>query len=182
GTSCVGFVLECLETGFFSIEGADRENAIALWEKIDNFVRNDWKSDGNALVYALSLLGWKIYYWNPNTSREPLKNESDFNEAMQKSEYHGGITIGDNTSLVNFGRNPGDRFEKFPFYVGSAHEGYHVFSGYGGKVTEAHSGLIEPFVKDQERTVETGSFNPFVEKGSPRSQLFSGLLAVPPGQ
>jgi len=185
-TSCVGITLKCLGSGFAKAGQQD------LWAKARAFtVLNN--VDGTALQFALQKLGWKVLYWNPDTR---FNERWDFNEQSKDPQntqrfwgYHSYRwatvrsrklymynPVDDATSLVNFDRRVPQRFQAIPFWVGTAHTGYHVFAGTFGRVVEGHStrAINDP------QTVETSFFNPLEVGGGPRGQYFSGLMAVPP--
>jgi hypothetical protein len=97
--------------------------------------------------------------------------------------YEPPIPIDDKRTLVNFGTRPPAEFAKVPFFVGTAHSGYHVFPGSFGGVIEAHS-KRRLTAKDN---IEQSVFNPIDQKngGGPRwtneERYRSGVIAVPPG-
>lgn len=85
--------------------------------------------------------------------------------------------VDDARSLVNFKTEMPEKFLDVPFYVGTAHTGYHVFPGTFGQVIEGHNTRA---ITDR-NTLESSPFNPMEDGGGPRGQYFSGLVAVPPG-
>lgn len=93
------------------------------------------------------------------------------------------IPVDDKRLLVNFGTRVPPEFLKVPFFVGTAHSGYHVFPGSYGKVVEAHS-KRRLTSKDN---IEASPFNPLDQEngGGPRwtdvEKYRSGMIAVPPG-
>lgn len=189
-TSCVGFTMEVLQEGFL----APRDPALtSAWNKINIFVRS-FKSDGAALIFALQKLDWKVYYWNPDTRRNRAWDASESGAdrgwhqdrwvgVRDKSVYYVGNPVDDKQLLVNFGRSVPRQFRNFPFFVGIAHSGYHVFPGYKGKIIEAHTSFPPaPGISDKDfrRVIETSQFNPMQDGGGPRGNYRSGLIAVPP--
>jgi len=186
-TSCVGMVLKCLGNGF-------KQNGQAeVWDRIAAYARNNGQ-DGTSIQNALQGLGWRVLYWNPWTqfseqwdaterSKDPT-NEKRFwgyhayrlNTVMKQRKYLYN-TVDDVTTLVNFGRNVPASFKRIPFFVGTAHTGYHVFPGMSGNVIEGHS--TRQITDGQ--TIESSAFNPLQDGGAPRGSYFSGLIAVPPG-
>ena len=126
-------------------------------------------------------MGWKVLYWNSDTS----SNESQ--DAAEQSAYPGnpegvwgyhaynystvindGIyhnnRVDDAKTLVNFGVSVPASFKKAPYFVGSAHAGYHVFPGTYGNVVEGHGSreINDP------QTIEKSPFNPQAEGGGPQ--------------
>lgn len=208
-TSCVGLALTCLGEGFRAV-GMD-----STWSKIWNWVGRGGP-DGTPLFYGTDLqkalvdLGWKSLYWNPDLSMNqewdslerafnPLQDGKDWNpvwgghvyrwsQVLKKRDYYG-IPVHDIQTLVNFGITPGSEFKMVPFFVGTAHAGYHVFPGFRGQVIEAHS------MRDMKsyNNMEVGQFNPLYQpingvrngNGAPkwtRSEHYrSGMIVVPPG-
>ena len=186
-TSCVGYATMCLERGFAA---AGQQ---ALWKKVDAYVElNDY--DGTALQNALRELGWKVVYWNPDVSqnqawdREEQRldpedhgafwgyHEERWHSVSTRHTYYFNV-VDDIKMLVNFGRQTPQVFKNIPYFVGTAHTGYHVFSGSFGQVVEGHStrAINDP------QTVETSPFGPLNDGGGPRGRYRSGLMAVPPG-
>jgi len=80
-------------------------------------------------------------------------------------------TVDDYHSLVNFGMRPPADFESVPFFVGTAHGGYHVFPGMFGRVIEGHSTreVTDP------QTIESFEIHPIANGGGPRGNYRSGL-------
>jgi hypothetical protein len=143
---------------------------------------------------ALQALGWKLWYWNPDTSSNELwdsveKERSPTNsghtwgshaynwKTVQTKGVYYKTRIDDAKSMVNFGTDVPAVLEKMPFVVGTAHMGYHVFAVIKGDVVEGHSTRR---ITDGQ-TLETSVFNPLADGGGPRGHYFSGVLAVPPG-
>ena len=208
-TSCIGLALTCLGEGFKSA-GMD-----ATWQKIWDWIGRPGP-EGEPLFYGTDLqkalvdLGWKSLYWNPDLSMNeewdelekafnPLQEGKEWNpvwgghayrwsQVLRKKEYYG-VPVHDIRTLVNFGITPGAEFKTVPFYVGTAHAGYHVFPGFRGQVIEAHS-MRE--LRSREN-LEVGMFNPLYQpvngvqggNGAPkwtRSEHYrSGVIVVPPG-
>lgn len=186
-TSCVGLLLTCLGNGF---NAAGQQN---LWNKIAAYARQNGQ-DGTSIQDALRKLGWRVLYWNPWTqysaqwdaneqARDPA-NDNRFwgyhayrlNSVMRSNKYLYN-TVDDKRTLVDFGRNPPESFRRVPFFVGTAHTGYHVFPGMYGNVIEGHS--TRQITDGQ--TIESSLFNPLQDGGAPRGSYYSGLIAVPPG-
>jgi len=183
-TSCIGLTMKCLERGF-KAAGQD-----AIWAKVKSMTKaNDL--DGTSLQEALRNLGWSVLYWNPDVSQNKTWDAQEqatqpkafwgWHEARWQSVKNKGVyywnVVDDDASLVNFGVNPPAAFKKIPFFVGTAHTGYHVFPGAYGQVVEGHSTRA---ITDPE-TVETSPFNPIHDGGGPRGLYKSGLIAIPPG-
>jgi hypothetical protein len=187
GTSCVGLTLKCLEKGF------KITNQSEVYKKIRTFVSANGV-DGSALQHGLQKLGWRTLYWNPN----PEKNKTwDFQEkladpknkkhfrgfhednyvaAKNKKRYYLNA-VDDITTLVNFGDTEPVFLKQVPFFVGTAHMGYHVFPGSYGIVVEGHSARAITDIT----TLESAPFNPLDSKGAPSGRYRSGMLSIPPG-
>ncbi len=187
-TSCVGLVLKCLGGGFKAAGQTELWNRIAAYARING-------QDGTAMQDALRKLGWRVLFWNPDTrsssqwdSYERAKDPTNKNRfwgyhayrvstVMSSSRKYLYNTVDDVRTLVNFGRNVPSEFKRVPFFVGTAHTGYHVFPGMFGNVIEGHSTRQ---ITDG-NTIESSAFNPLQEGGAPRGSYYSGLIAVPPG-
>lgn len=187
-TSCVGLTLKCLGQGFAAAGEQD------LWKRLRAYtVANG--VDGTALQDGLQKLGWKILYWNPNTglnqkwdAREKASDPENkqrfwgwhqerWNQVRTKGKYFYNY-VDDATKLVNFGTNEPEFLTDIPFFVGTAHTGYHVFPGTYGRVIEGHSTRL---ITD-ELTLQTSLFSPLVEGGGPQGGAYrTGIMAVPPG-
>lgn len=208
-TSCIGLAMDCLGEGFKKAEMGN------TWDKIFKWVGRIG-TDGTYMFYGTDLqkalvdIGWKSIYWNPDLSQNEAwdKNEADINPLqpgqvwnpiwgghayrwamIKKTREYYGIPVQDIQTLVNFGIRPPEEFKRVPFYLGTAHAGYHVFPGMHGKVIEAHS-MRE--LKSKEN-LEIGEFNPLNQpkngmlegNGSPKwtsiEHYRSGMIVVPPG-
>lgn len=208
-TSCIGLAVNCLGEGF------EKAGMKDTWSKIFKWIaRKD--SDGSPMFYGTDLqkalidLGWKSLYWNPDISQNAAWDqlEQDINplqygkvwnsawgghalrwsEVRRKKSYYG-IPVQDIQTLVNFGTSPPADFKQVPFFLGTAHAGYHVFPGFNGKVIEAHS-MRE---LNSRENLEVGEFNPLNQPingipggtGAPRwtrsEHYRSGMMVVPPG-
>ncbi len=198
--SCVTMTLSCLEIGF---KAARQEH---LWERIRKFtLAND--QSGIALQLGLQKLGWKVLYWNPDTSkakewddeerardqkiRQGNEPENQFRffgwhqdrlRTVRKSMTYYFNPVDDATSLTDYGPSVPAKFLKVPFFVGTVHTGFHVFPGKFGFVIEAHN-RSRPTNK---RTIEAGNFDPsHPREPHPNAGAYgtyrSGLIAVPPG-
>lgn len=185
-TSCIGLTLKCLERG---LKAANQEE---IFKKIKTFVFAN-NVDGTALQYGLSKLGWKTLYWNP----DPSKNKTwDFEERLydpfnrkhfrgyHQDNYVSAINhkryfmsnVDDVTSLVGFGSNEPAILKSIPYFIATAHMGYHVFSGAYGIVTEGHSMRT---ITD-ETIIESAPFNPLDAHGAPSGRYRSGMISIPP--
>ena len=186
-TSCVGLTLKCLGRGFAATGQAE------IWKKIRAFVKlND--DDGTTLQLALREIGWQSFYWNPDVTRnrewdaqerrDDPQNAKFFQGAHQdrwmqasgENPRYYGVSVDDASALVNFGLRTPQVLRDAEFFVGTAHAGYHVFSGSFGSVIEAHSTRA---ISDR-RTLESSNFNPLAAGGAPSGQYRSGLLMLPP--
>jgi len=180
-TSCVGLTTKCLERGFRAAGQAD------IWAKLKAYTAaNDY--DGTALQLALGKLGWKVLYWNPDPSqnanwdasergKKSKGHHSAFYRGVTGSGRYYGVPVDDAQTLVGFGKNVPRKFSNVPFFVGTAHGGYHVFPGMGGVVIEGHS--MKPI--NDPNMIESSEFNPLADGGAPRGAYFTGIIAVPPG-
>ena len=185
-TSCVGLALKCLEKGFATTNQED------VFKRLKSYVVANGV-DGTALQDGLSKLGWKTLYWNPNPQKnktwdlqerlaDPRNkkhfrgfHEDNFLAVKNKNRYYMN-NVQDATTLINFGDNEPEYLKSVPFFVGTAHMGYHVFPGAHGVVIEAHSTRA---ITD-ENTIESAPFNPLDDKGAPSGRYRSGLISVPP--
>lgn len=187
--SCVGLALNCLEEGF------EKTNQKEQWQRIKGFVRTNNVS-GTALQYALGELGWKTYYWNPSPywsieedverwDREERNWASKgwhayrYRRVMNQGAYWFN-NVDNATELVGFQTSIPPIMKRYPFWVGTAHTGYHVFPGTGEKVVEAHSTRhLTSFLN-----LEFSDFNPMQTGGGPRwtatEKYRSGLIVLPP--
>jgi len=185
-TSCVGLAYKCLAEGFRSV------GHHATWQKIFDYTQAN-HSDGTALQNALQMLGWKLYYWNPNTRMNEAWDESEKTDDPTNVKRFWGYhtyryttvtsanhrylynTVDDWETFVNTRRAP-KVLRRADFFVGTAHGGYHVFPGSRGEVIEGHStrDIRDPL------TIENSPFAPTARGGGPNGPYRSGLLALPP--
>ena len=188
-TSCVGMALDCLKQAF---RGTQQNN---VWQRVLRFTKDNGVG-GTALQEALRELGWKVYYWNPApeaTIIADMKRWDEEEKNWQSKGWHSyryrrvksrGTywynTVDDSEALVGFGRGEPELLQDIPFWVGTAHTGYHVFPGTYGDVVEAHS-TRHITSKDN---LEFSRFSPFARGGGPRwtrtEKYRSGLIATPP--
>ena len=155
---------------------------------------------GTDLQSMMRQLGWKVYYWNPDPSKNaewdaedrrlnPPKSSGSWRpewgghalryaSSVNKGMYYD-VAVDNATKLVGFKKTPPPSFKTLPFFVGIAHAGYHVFPGRRGGVIEAHS-MREMTAKDN---IEVAPFNPLAAGGAPRwtnsEKYRSGVIAVP---
>lgn len=186
-TSCVGLVLKCMGQGF---EAAGQQD---LWLKLKEFTMNN-AVGGGALQEGLQNLGWRLMYWNPDTSQNAIWDAEEERrtpdnkdriwgkhvwnwETVKKSRMYLYNRVDDLSSLVNFGEQVPHAVKSVPFFVGVAHMGYHVFPGSFGQIIEGHSTRQ----LNDRQTVETSPFNPLANGGGPRGFYRSGVIAIPPG-
>jgi hypothetical protein len=148
----------------------------------------------------LQQLGWKIYYWNPNPSKNadwddedrrlnPPKAGKTWNpvwgghvlrhDSVVRRKIYYETKVDNASALVNFGTATPASFRNVPLFIGIAHAGYHVFPGRRGDVIEAHSMRN----LDARDNLEVAPFNPLASGGAPRwtrsEKYRSGLIAVP---
>lgn len=193
-TACIVLAMQACERGF---------NATGMpntWKKINTQLKVDGKLFGTDLQIMLQQLGWKIYYWNPDPSKNAEWDADDkalnplrpgrvwmpvwgghalrHASAVNRGIYHDS-KVDNATKLVGFKKTQPPAFKSVPFFVGIAHAGYHVFPGRRGDVVEAHS-MREMTARDN---IEVAPFNPLATGGAPRwtrsEKYRSGLIAVP---
>lgn len=186
-TSCIGLAIKALQSGLTDSGSAPLKR---IWEKIFAYMKEN-RMYGTALHNALQKLDWKLYYWNPSPKDNERWDQEDgtrasrgwhayrYKTVMAKSAYHYN-KVDDRELLVNFGTQIPGKFKQFPFFIGIAHTGYHVFPGFRGHVIEAHSTRkLAAF-----DNLEDSLFNPLKNGGGPRwsasEKYRSGLIAVPP--
>lgn len=195
GISCIGLTLKCLGRGF------ERAGLEQTWGKIYSRLAINQNFYGTDLQKMLHELGWKSMYWNPDPSQNaswdaedkqlnPLKPGKIWNPVwgghaeryavvLRKANYFN-IPIDDKTSLVGFKDQAPAALRNVPFFVGTAHAGYHVFPGFAGRVIEAHS------MRDLNAfdNLEVSLFNPLGMGGGPRwtkaERYRSGVIMIPP--
>jgi hypothetical protein len=195
--SCVDLTRRCLGSAFDAVGMGE------TWRKIDSHVRSHGVS-GVEMQKGLVDLGWESIYWNPDPSQNQAWDEEDkalnpltpgrvwmpvwgghhlrYLAATRRNEYYG-IPIRDNRTLVGFQTQTPAVFKKVPFFVGTAHSGYHVFPGTFGQVVEGHS-VRALSSKDN---LEFSDFNPLDQDhhGGPKwtnsEHYRSGVIVVPPG-
>jgi hypothetical protein len=193
-TACILLAMQSCERGF---------NATGMpntWKKIHAQLKIDQKFYGTDLQIMLQQLGWKLYYWNPDPSKNAAWDADDqklnplkpgrkwmpvwgghalrYASAKNKSIYYD-AAIDNSTKLVGFIKSPPASFKTVPVFVGIAHAGYHVFPGRRGDVIEAHS-MRQMIAEDN---IEVAPFNPLGTGGAPRwtnsEKYRSGVIAVP---
>ncbi len=214
-TSCVGLTLKCLGEGFNAAGQKDTWDRIFTWvgrtgaDGAPMFYGTD-------LQKALVDLGWKSVYFNPDISQndewDMLDKESNPSKGLnpttgkeqwnpvwgghayrwamvKRNRDYYGIPVQDIQTLVNFGIEPPADFKAIPFFVGTAHAGYHVFPGFKGNIIEAHSMRELKSINN----MEVGAFNPLYQElngiqggnGAPKwtksEHYRSGMIVVPPG-
>lgn len=184
-TSCIGMTMKCLAQGFEKAGQAD------LWLRLKKFTVANGVG-GMPLQHGLQKLGWKLLFWNPDLRRNRVRaiyeakqdpgNKRRYwgfhEEYWQSVSTHGTYLynrVDDFRLLLNFGPQVPPALKPIPFFVGTAHGGYHVFSGTRGQVIEAHS-LVDI---DDPKTIDSSPFNPMEGQGPGEGMYFSGLIAVP---
>ncbi len=186
-TSCIGLAMKALEAGLTDSGSAPLKR---IWEKLYAYMKeNDMY--GTALHNALQKLDWKLHYWNPSPKDNERWDQEEGTRASRgwhayryltvttKNAYHYN-KVDDRKLLVNFGTKVPPKFKQFPFFIGIANTGYHVFPGFRGHVIEAHSTRKLTAIDN----LEDSPFNPLEKGGGPRwsvsEKYRSGLIAVPP--
>lgn len=184
-TSCIGLVLTCLGQGF------EKTGQGALWKRIKKFTIDNGVG-GLALQEGLRQLGWKVLYWNADIRRNIARSEAEYNKDRRNRDRYWGYheqywnsvrnnghyltnKVDDHRLLLNFGKETPATLKATPFFVGTAHGGYHVFSGAKGQVIEGHS-MVEI---SNSNTISSSPFNPAAGQGPTRGIYHSGLIAVP---
>jgi hypothetical protein len=186
-TSCVGLAMNSLKKALNDSGSAPLKR---IWEKLFAYMKEN-EMYGTALHNALQKLGWKLYFWNPSPKDSERWDAEDGTRAsrgyhayryatvMSKNAYHYN-KVDDRTLLVDFGEKVPAKFKAFPFFIGIANTGYHVFPGFLGHVIEAHSTRQLKSIDN----LEDNPFNPLANGGAPRwsatAKYRSGLIAVPP--
>jgi hypothetical protein len=216
--SCIDMARRCLREGF---KAAGMEST---FEKVDKVTREKDLS-GVEMIKALSDLGWKVLYFNPDITQNAAwdaderqimppndahkwqgawgdhvyswGSNCDPNGRVYPGKAHAGVNcsmqymagretpvpVDDKELLVNFGTTVPDKFKAVPFFVGTAHAGYHVFPGFSGNIIEAHS--TRPLASSN--NLQVSKFNPLDQDhdGGPRwtnsEHYRTGVVAVPPG-
>lgn len=184
--SCVGMAVACLRKAF------TQTGQSAQWKKIWDFTRKNGVG-GTALQEALRKIGWTIYYWNPETSTETMRewdreemswrskgwHVARYNSVMNKGTYWLN-KVDDSRSMVGFGKGTPQILRSLPFWIGTAHAGYHVFPGTYTNVVEAHS---TRHITSRDN-LEFSQFAPMATGGGPRwtpnEKYRNGLIAAPP--
>jgi hypothetical protein len=208
-SSCVELAMKCTKKGF------EAGGLGATWDRIYSWLgRPDSTGtpmyDGDDILKALADLGWSTLYWNPDVSENEQWDLMDrtmnpvtagrvnmpvwgfhqerWVEVLRHHDYFN-IPVTDIQTLVNFGIQPPADFTNIPFFIGTAHAGYHVFSGFAGTVLEGHS-TRDLSSRDN---MQIAPFNPLNQaangvagaKGAPQwtnsEHYRSGVIAVPPG-
>lgn len=193
-TACILLAMQACERGFIATGMPN------TWKKIHNQLKVDNKFYGTDLQIMLQQLGWKLYYWNPDPSKNaawdaedqqlnPLKPPRKWMPvwgghalryaAVKNRGVYYDAKIDNSTSLVGFKKTPPASFASVPIFIAIAHAGYHVFPGRDGAVIEAHS-MRRMIAKDN---IEVAPFNPLATGGAPRwtrsEKYRSGVIAVP---
>lgn len=193
-TTCVLLAMQAMERGF------NKTGTAATWKKIHDQLKIDHKFCGTDVQIMLQQLGWRIYYWNPDPSKNAESDAEDqqlnslepgrkwmpvwgghalrYASVKEKGTYYD-VKVDNSTALVGFKKSPPLAFRIVPVFIGTAHAGYHMFPGRRGEVIEAHS-MREMIAEDN---IEFSQFNPLARGGGPRwtraEKYRSGLIAAP---
>jgi len=186
--SCIGLVYKCLKVGF------EKTGQSAVWARLFAYTQKN-AGDGSALQFALQKLGWKVYFWNPDPTKNKLWDDLEYKEDPQNDDRFWGYhsyrfqtvnstkrnylynTVDDARALVGFKRSVPTLLQNSPFYIGNAHSGYHIFIGLKDRIVEGHStiDITNP------RMLEDNVFDPLNEDSpGPSGSYRSGLMALPP--
>lgn len=193
-TACITMAIDCLGKGFTAAGMA------STWAKIYGQLAVGNNFYGTDLQMDLRSLGWKTYYWNPDPTSNKTWDQEDrqlnplasgrkwmpvwggheerYLEVMNRGTYYQ-VPIDDAKKLVGFGTKPPAAFASVPFFIGTAHAGYHVFPGRAGDVIEAHSTREINSIDN----IQFSPFNPLETNGGPRWTVHehyrSGIIVVP---
>jgi hypothetical protein len=193
-TACVTLAMQAVERGF------NATGMTSTWTKIHNHLKIEQRYFGTDLQIMLRQLGWKVYYWNPDPSKNAEWDAEDrqlnppkeanqwrpewgghaarYATSTTKGKYYD-VTVDDATKLVGFKKSPPASFKNVQIFVATAHAGYHVFPGRDGDVIEAHSMRQMNSIEN----IEFSKFNPLSAGGGPRwtasLKYRSGLICVP---
>ena len=193
-TACVTLAMHALARGF------DATGMHNTWVKINNQLKIGQKYYGTDLQSMMRQLGWKVYYWNPDPSKNAEWDAEDkrlnppktpgswrpewgghalrYASSVNKGMYYD-VVVDNATKLVGFNKTPPAAFKSVPIWVATAHAGYHVFPGRKGDVIEAHSMRQMNSIEN----IEFSKFNPLAPGGGPRwtasLKYRSGLICVP---
>lgn len=189
--SCVGLALKCLSKSFYQIDQGH------LWRRILAFTNLN-NVDGSATQEGLRALGWKVFYWNPTPKNDLLRRARIWDEEeltwrskgyhayrwiiMNRTGVYWNNTVDDYKTLVGFESGTPTFLNQVPFWMATAHTGFHVFPGTYERVVEAHSlrSIIDISI------LEFNFFAPMNQAGGggprwfSRGKYRSGLIAVPP--
>jgi hypothetical protein len=193
-TACVTLAMQAVERGF------NATGMSSTWTKINNHLRIEQRFYGTDLQIMLRQLGWKVYYWNPDPSKNAEWDAEDkrlnpprdagqwrpewgghairYASAVNNGKYYD-VGVDNASKLVGFKRSPPSSFKNVPIFVATAHAGFHVFPGRDSDVIEAHSMRQMNSIEN----IEFSKFNPLGSGGGPRwtasLKYRSGLICVP---
>lgn len=209
GTSCIGLTRKCLALAINSTDSNTLKQAwarvdknliehqlsgLVLIEHLQKFgwtvkywnpapeFNKQWDAEeprlvnGKPVAWASGVLnaeGQNLYHpsWGMHEAR--------YQSVMKRDLYYN-IKVDDKTTLVGFNKTLPDEIKQIPFFVATAHAGYHMFPGFYGQVIEAHSMRRLNSIDN----MEIGEFNPLAQGGSPKwtniEKYRSGIVAVPP--
>ncbi|WP_374075720.1 hypothetical protein [Bdellovibrio bacteriovorus] len=209
GISCIGLTRDCLKEGFDATQSPVLKNLWARIDRntiangtsgvvlIQHLQKLGWKvlywnprPDLMAKWDAEepAILPGKPVNWNSGITNEfgqfvyhPAWGMHAMRyDAVMKRDLYYTIRVDDKHTLVGFDKTLPESFKAAPFFVGTAHAGYHVFPGTYSKVIEAHSMRR----LDSIDNLEVGEFNPLAPGGAPRwtriEKYRSGVIAIPP--
>ena len=137
-TACILLAMQACEHGF---------NATGMpntWKKINAQLKIDQKFYGTDLQIMLQQLGWKLYYWNPDPTKNAVWDAEDqalnplragrkwmpvwgghalrHASAVNKGTYYD-AKVDNVTKLVGFGKVQPAAFKTVPIFVGIAPAG-----------------------------------------------------------
>lgn len=202
--SCIGMAITCMRTAF------EKTGQAELYKKLIEYYRNPGVRGiqaytGHPLMMGLRQLGWKIGYWNPNTSSESLTwmdtAEGDparsarhhaqrFSEVTKQGTYNGipvDFRVTDTEAWGSDRRDTPAALKNSPFGIFESTDFYHVGPFSYGQITEAHAGMMwyaqngsAGDYEKSKRVIESNPFSPFASGGAPRGHYPTGIVAIPP--
>lgn len=202
--SCIGMAVTCMRAAFEQTGQAESYRKL-----IEYYRRPEGRGiegfTGHPLMLGLRQLGWKIGYWNPNTSPESLTwmdttegeparsarhHAARYAEVSRAGTYYGvpvDFRMTDTAAWGGDRRDTPSELKETPFGIFESTDFYHVGPFSYGQITEAHAGMMW-FAQDgsagdyekSKRVIESNPFSPFAVGGAPRGHYPTGIVAIPP--
>ncbi|WP_413943469.1 hypothetical protein [Bdellovibrio sp. HCB-162] len=209
GISCIGLTRKCLKEGFEATQNpvlknlweridrntiANGTSGVVLIQHLQKLgwkvlywnprpdLNTRWDAE-DPMIMAGKPVNWDSgvrndfgqFIYHPAWGMHQMR----YDAVMRRDMYYT-VRVDDKSTLVGFDKVLPESFKKVPFFVGTAHAGYHVFPGAFSKVIEAHSMRRLDAIDN----LEVGEFNPLASGGSPRwtrsEKYRSGVIAIPP--